>query len=46
MFEGNFETIYHVDDTWENADKIVLVLDKRFKEWKQRSKRKPWWEFW
>lgn len=46
MFEGDFETIYHVDDTWENADKIVPVLDKRFEEWNERSERKPWWKFW
>lgn len=25
---------YHVEDTWENYDKIAQVLDKRFHEWK------------
>ena len=45
-FEGAFETIYHVEDTWENADKIVPVLDKRFGEWEKRRGRKPWWKFW
>jgi hypothetical protein len=46
IFEGAFETIYHVDDTWENADTMFPVLDKRFEEWKDRRDRKPWWKFW
>ena len=46
VFEGSVETIYHVNDTWENADKMVPVLDKRFEEWKQSRNRKPWWKFW
>ena len=46
MFEGSFPSIYHVDDTWENADKMIPVLDKQFEEWNLRRDRKPWWKFW
>lgn len=27
-------SVYHVEDTWENYDKISNVMDKRFREWK------------
>lgn len=30
----NLPSIYHVEDTWENYDKIAQVIDKRFSEWK------------
>ena len=46
VFEGQFNTIYHVDDTWENADKMAPLLDKRFDEWRKRRDSKPWWKFW
>ncbi|CRK84799.1 hypothetical protein BN000_04849 [Neobacillus massiliamazoniensis] len=33
------ETIYHVEDTWENYNKIKNVIDKRYLEWvNQRPK--------
>ncbi len=31
----DYETIYHVEDTWGNYDKLKPVLDKRFEEWKK-----------
>lgn len=46
VFEGQFDTIYHVDDTWEIADKMAPLLDRRFEEWKTRRDSKPWWKFW
>lgn len=30
----NLPTTYHVEDTWENYDKIAQIIDKRFREWK------------
>ena len=42
-FEGAYEAIYHVEDSRENASKIVPVLDRRFEGWQDR---KPWWKFW
>ncbi len=30
----NLPSIYHVENTWENYDKIALVIAKRFEEWK------------
>lgn len=34
------ETIYHVEDTWENYNQIKKVIDKRYLDWiNQRSKK-------
>ncbi len=30
----NLSTLYHVENSWDNYDKIATVLDQRFKEWK------------
>lgn len=30
----NLPSVYHVEDTWENYDKIAQVIDKRFLKWK------------
>jgi hypothetical protein len=27
-------TLYHVQDTWENFEKVAVVLDQRYYEWK------------
>ena len=32
------KTIYHVDDTWENYDKISKRISERFEEWKSITK--------
>src|SRR5262245_60012232 len=29
-------TLYHVEDTWENFDRLSRVLDERFEEWRSR----------
>ena len=34
---GNLASLYEVEDTWENYDKIARVIDERFSEW--RAKR-------
>lgn len=30
-------SMYHVADTWENYEKLKVVLDKRFEEWKRQN---------
>jgi hypothetical protein len=30
-----YETAYHVEDTWENYKLIKKIIDKRFEEWKK-----------
>ena len=30
-------TLYHVEDTWENFDKLAAVLDWRYREWKSKA---------
>jgi hypothetical protein len=32
-----------VDDTWENYDRLAIVLSERHAKWKAR---KPWWKLW
>jgi hypothetical protein len=31
---GDLETLYHVGDTWDNYDRIALVLDERLQAWR------------
>lgn len=38
-------TLYHVQDTWENYDKLSIYIDSAFKKWRER-KSKKWWQFW
>jgi hypothetical protein len=28
-------TMYDVDDTWENADRVMLMIDRRFEVWRK-----------
>jgi len=34
-------TLFHVQDTWENYDKIKKVIDKRFLDWNKQNEKKP-----
>lgn len=34
---GDLPTVYHVEDTWENYDKIAPHISRRFEEWKRQS---------
>ncbi len=38
-------TLYHVQDTWGNYDKISTYIDSAFKKWREIKNRK-WWQFW
>jgi hypothetical protein len=33
---GNLASLYEVEDTWQNYDKIARVIDERFAEWRAR----------
>ncbi len=33
---GELESLYHVEDTWDNYDKIAPVLDERLRAWRAR----------
>jgi hypothetical protein len=35
---GTLETLYHVQDSWENFDRIAPVLDQRLEAWRNDSK--------
>ena len=34
-FENDYATIYHVEDTWENYDRISKVIDTNYKLYKK-----------
>jgi hypothetical protein len=36
VLASRLPTLYHVEDSWENFDRLAPVLDERFAEWKQR----------
>ena len=38
-------SLYHIEDSWQNYERIAEVLDRRFHEW-QKAGRKRWWQFW
>lgn len=42
---ADLPSLYDVTDTWENYDRIAIVLDERFETWRQRRNRR-WWQFW
>ena len=33
---GDLPTLYHVQDTWENFDRLKPLLDQRFAEWRAK----------
>jgi hypothetical protein len=37
-------SLYHVEDSWGNYDRIAPVISRRYSAW--RSGRRPWWKFW
>jgi len=32
---GDLPTLYHVEDTWQNYDRIAPVISQRFEEWRR-----------
>jgi hypothetical protein len=34
---GELPTLYHVEDTWENFDRLAPVLDRRLAQWRAGS---------
>lgn len=41
LFATELPTLYHVADNWENYDKLRVVIDQKYSEWK-KSKKKKW----
>jgi len=38
ILEENLPSIYHVENTWENYDRIAPIIDQRYKKWKEANK--------
>ena len=38
-------SLYHVEDTWDNFDRVSSVVDRRYSRW-QANRERPWWQFW
>ncbi len=34
----NVESIYHVEDSWENYDRLAPVIDRAFADWRHRTR--------
>ena len=34
LFAKGLPTIYHVEDSWENFDRLRPIIDQRFRDWK------------
>ncbi len=34
-------TLYHVEDSWENYDRLAKVIDRRYRDWKRRTEYRP-----
>ena len=45
VFGEGIPSLYYVNDTWENYDKLKVIIDEKFSQWK-KSKNKPRWKFW
>ncbi|KAF2331537.1 hypothetical protein [Flavobacterium nitrogenifigens] len=43
--DSNHDSIYEYKNSWENYEKVRLVIDKRFKDWQKKNNKKPW-QFW
>lgn len=44
LLAGDLPSLYHVDDTWNNYDRMAECIDGRYAAWQKR--RSPWWRFW
>ena len=42
---SGLESLYHVEDSWENFDRLKPVLDRRLAHWRRR-RSKRWWQVW
>ena len=40
LLAGGLPTQYHVQDTWENYDRLKLQIDKRFAAWRKKRRSK------
>lgn len=38
LLSGKLPSMYHVQDTWENYDRLKPQIDKRFAAWKKKRK--------
>lgn len=37
---NDLPTVYHVQNTWENYDRISKMIDKRYEDWKSKGSKK------
>ena len=40
---SHLESVYHLEDTWDNYDKMASHINIAFKHWKALNKKK-WWK--
>ena len=39
-------SFWHVEDTWDNYEKMATVIGRRYQAWKSPPRKKRWWQFW
>jgi len=45
LLSGGLQSLYHVEDSWENYDRLRQRVDERFDAWR-RGRGRPAWQFW
>lgn len=45
ILASEYETIYHVPNTWENYDMFSVKISEAYNNWLNKKAKKPW-QFW
>ncbi|MCT4580255.1 MAG: hypothetical protein N4A35_02470 [Flavobacteriales bacterium] len=45
LLASNFDSVFQVNNSWDNYEKLKLIIDKQYSKW-EMSMNKKWWEFW
>jgi len=46
VLAAGLPSFWHVEDTWDNYEKIAAVISRRYDQWKNPARKKRWWQFW
>ncbi|MFT5823485.1 MAG: hypothetical protein ACI8ZM_004747 [Crocinitomix sp.] len=46
IFESDAKSIYELEDSWENYEKVKSLIDNRYVNWLASKSKSKWWKFW
>jgi hypothetical protein len=46
LLAAGLPSFWHVADTWDNYEEIAAVINRRYEEWQNPTRKKRWWQFW